>query len=61
MEMNTGKFFLKIDNHTHKFSVCNHVKLEICSFVMNFNSGGVFSKGTVLVLCTKFNVQIGAG
>ena len=28
--------------------VGNHVKLGICSFVMNFNSGGVSSKGTVL-------------
>ena len=27
--------------------VCNHVKLEICSFIMIFNSGG-FSKCTVL-------------
>ena len=30
------------------YRVCNHVKLEICLFVMNFNSGGVFSKSSVL-------------
>ena len=30
------------------YSMRNLVKLEICSFVMNFNSKGIFSKDTVL-------------
>ena len=33
--------------HFHR-CVRNYVKLEIPSFVMNFNSGGVFSKDTQL-------------
>ena len=32
----------------------NHVKLKICSFVINFNSGGVFSKVLYCVVETGY-------
>ena len=39
----------RLQAHAGYFIVGNHIKLEICSFVMNFNSAqGVFSKVTVL-------------
>ena len=38
--------------------MCNHVKLEICSFVLNFNSGGGFS---LRVQCCVVDACYGLG